>query len=165
MAHSLRFYDFIPLYFIISFPHFSCTKNTLSTQLSVPRASLHQYLFQNPAITGDGYHLPREEFAAVFQGRFCGSLEATAAWHLHTENSYALYIILTDDFRQLLTVISLIQLWTANHGYFPFHEILMDIGIGIGGTIRCNQQLGPVIKWCLSWEQLYLTWPLIKPGH
>ena len=81
--------------------------------------------------------------------RFRCSLQASAARNLHADDGYAFDIVVANDSRQLLTVVHRVQFGAADDRDLALHEILMHIGIGIGGAICRDQELCAIEERCL----------------
>lgn len=62
----------------------------------------------------DDCYPQRQIFSAGGQGVFHGPLNAAAAGDLHARHCNAAHMILPDNFRQLLGIISLVKLGTAD---------------------------------------------------
>jgi len=58
---------------------------------------------------------------------------------------YALDVVVPDTRDQLFAVVGRVQLGTAEDRVFAAHELLMQIGIGIGGTVGGNQEFRAVM--------------------
>ena len=78
-------------------------------------------------------------FPLVCSAFFCGHLQAAAAGNLHAEDGHALDVVAAQDLGQLFAVIHSVQLRAADEGYLAAHKLLMEIGVGIGCAVRCNQ--------------------------
>ena len=98
--------------------------------------SLIQYL----PIPGNCHDLPRDELTTVFESCFSRSLQTTAAWNLHADDSDALDIIVPDDLRKLFGVIDAVELRASDHSNLAFHEILVHVGIDVSGAVRRDEQ-------------------------
>ena len=96
--------------------------------------------FHQPAVHRDGVHLPRDEFSALPERRFCRVLQSPAAGHLHADDGDALDIVLPDDLRQLLGIVHAVQLRTAHQGDVPLDEPLVEGGVGVGGTVGGDEE-------------------------
>ena len=109
-----------------------------------------------------GDHLPRDEFAAVFEGCDSGMLNAAAARNLHPYNRDALYIIIPYYFGQLFAVITSVELWASNKCYAVFYKLAVKIAVCISGAVSLNKQMRSVKIRCSCRDKLYLNRPLIK---
>ena len=89
----------------------------------------------------NSHDLQRQLLAAATQRLFCCPLQATAAWNLHPHHSDAFNAIISDDSCQLLGIVSLVQLRTANQGDAAADKTLMKIAISISSTISGYQQI------------------------
>ena len=96
-------------------------------------------LIQNFSVNGDGDHLPGNELSAGLKRLFCRHLQAAAAGHLHAEDGHALDVVAAQDLSELFAVIHSVQLRAADKGHLAAHKLLMEIGVGIGRAVRCNQ--------------------------
>ena len=96
-------------------------------------------LIQNFTIDGDGDHLPRNELSAGLKRLFRRHLQAAAAGHLHAEDGHALDVVIANNLGQLFAVIHSIQLRAADESHLAAHKLLMEIGVGIGRAVRCDQ--------------------------
>ena len=78
---------------------------------------------QYPSVPGDGQHLPGYEPAAFPDGRLGRSLEAAAAGDLHADYRDALYIVVSDDLRELFGIIRWGPgfLYSYRHGSFRIY--------------------------------------------
>ena len=101
-------------------------------------------LFYDLSIKSDGYDIKRNVLSAVFDRGFHCVAQDAAAGHDHPGNSNGVDIVMQKDLRQLLRIIHLIQLGTADHSYFAPHEIMVEIPVGIGGTVGSDQQVRTV---------------------
>lgn len=119
---------------------------------------------EDAAIGGEGDYIPRDELAAVLQSSDGSMLQPAAAGHLHAQHGHALDIIAADDLGQLFAVIHSIQLRAADDGHMAPHELLVDIGVGIGGAVGGDQQLGTVKVGRVHRHQLDLARPLCQLG-
>ena len=57
------------------------------------RLPYHAWLVKDPTVDGDRDDLPRNELAALLQGRFGGVFQSAAAGDLHAHNGHALDIV------------------------------------------------------------------------
>ena len=131
-------------------------------KLSAPRSK--SLPLQNAAIGRDGDHLPRDELAAVLQGRDRRVLQTAAAGHFHAQDRDAPDVVVFEDLGQLLAVVHGIQLGTADEGDLAPHELLVEVCIGVGGAVGGDEQLGPVEVGCVHRHQLDLAGPLTQLG-
>ena len=67
-------------------------------------------------------------------------LQPTAAGHLHAQHRNAANIVAAKNFRQLISIVRIVQLGTANQGNPATHEIPMDRSISKGRAVGGNQQ-------------------------
>ena len=118
---------------------------------------------QHPPVTGDSHYLPRDKLAAVFECVFGSPLQTSAAGHLHANYGHALDVVACDYLGELFGVVYIVKLGAADKGYPAFHEILVHIGVCVGGAVGSDKQLCAVIKRCVCGQQLYLTRPLVQP--
>ena len=61
------------------------------------RLPYHARLVEDPTVDGDRDDLPRNELAALLQGRFGGVFQSAAAGDLHAHDGHALDIVMADD--------------------------------------------------------------------
>ena len=106
-----------------------------------PLENFSVYLIQNFSIDGDGHNLPRNELSTGLQCLFFGHLQTASAGHLHTEDSHTLNVVIAKDLGELFAVIHSVQLRAADQGHLALHKFLMEIGVGVGCAVRCNQKL------------------------
>lgn len=119
---------------------------------------------ENLSICGDGVHLPGEKFTAGLQGIYGCILDSAAAGDFHAHNGDAFNIVLADDLGKLFTVIHRVKFRTSDKGDLTFDKILVEVCIGIGCTVCCNEQVCSVEIWCVDRDELYLHRPLLKLG-
>ncbi len=72
---------------------------------------------------------------------------------------HALNIVLADDLCKLLAVVYRIQFWTSDQGNLSLNEILVEICIGVGSTICCNEKV------CSVKVSAFTGTSLICTGH
>ena len=82
----------------------------------------------------------------------------------HADDGDVLNIVLADDFGQLLGIVDVIELGTADEGDMAFDEIVVEAGIGIGCAVGGNQELSTVKVRCMGRNELELDRPLAKLG-
>ena len=99
---------------------------------------------EDPSICGDGVDLPGEKFAAGFHGIYGYILDSAAAGDFHAHDGDAFNIVLAGD--------------------LTFDKILVEVCIGVGCTVCCNEQVCSVKIWCVDRDELYLHRPLLKLG-
>ena len=119
---------------------------------------------QNSSIRGNGIHLPWKEFSACFHGIYGSLLDSAAAGDFHAHDGHALNIVLADDLCKLLAVVYRIQFWTSDQGNLSLNEILVEICIGVGSTICCNEKVCSVKVRRIYRYKLNLYRPLLKLG-
>ena len=117
-------------------------------------------LIQDPAVCGEGHHLPGDELAAVLQRRFGSMLQSAAAGHLHTHHGHAADVVFPEDLRQFFRVVHAIQLGAAYQRDMAFHKALVEGGIGVGGAVGGDQQLRAGEVWGVGRDQFDLHRPL-----
>ena len=117
-------------------------------------------LVQNPAVPGDRYDLPRDEFAAASERVLCRSLESAAAGNFHADDGHALDVIIPDDLCQFVRIVHCIQLRAADDRDFAAHKFLMHVGVSVSRTVGSDQQLCSVKEGSLRRNQLDLAGPL-----
>ena len=122
-------------------------------------------LFEDSSVPGDRHNLPRDEFAAVAECRFRSTLQPAAAWNFHPDDGHALNVIFPDDCSKLFGIIHRVQLRAADQGDLSLHEILMHVGISVGSTVCCNQQLCAFKERSLRRQELDLARPLVQALH
>ena len=125
----------------------------------------HSCLIQNISIPAQCHHLPGDELATLPQSRLRRPLDAAAAGDVHPDNGQFPDVVAAKDLRQLLRIVSLVQLGAADQGDAVAHEPLVEIQACIGGAVRRDQQLGAVEPGGLHRHQLDLHRPLSQMGH
>ena len=89
---------------------------------------------------------------------------SAAAGHLHPHDGHALDVVVPDDGRQLVGVVHVVELGAADDGDLAPHELLVHVGVGVGGAVRRNEQLCAVEEGSLGGHQLDLAGPLRQAG-
>ena len=69
-------------------------------------------------------------------------LYPAAAGNLHAHHGQRTDFIFPDDLLQLFGIVHHIQLGTADERHTSPDKILVEAAIGIGSTVRRNQQIG-----------------------
>ena len=90
------------------------------------------------SVGGQSNYMEREVLSAAAQCGACGVLYSAAARHFHTDDSQAFHGVLPQNFSQLFAVVCVIQLWAADQCDFTLHKCLMEIAVGISGTVGGN---------------------------
>ena len=108
--------------------------------------------------TCHGSSLP--QFCSAVNGVF----QSAAARHLHADNGYAFDVVLTEDFGQLLAVIHIIQLGTADECYLPPDKILMEVCVRVSGAVCRDQEFRAVEIRCICRNKFDLYRPLLELG-
>ena len=108
--------------------------------MQISKIDRNRSIVQQVALDGNGLHLPRQQLAAVLQRGANGVFQSAAARHLHADNGYAFDVVLTEDFGQLLAVIHIIQLGTADERYLPPDKILMEVCVRVSGAVCRDEQ-------------------------
>ena len=106
--------------------------------------------------------MPGNELAAGLQGALGCAFDATATRNLHANDGYALDIILCNDTGQLFGIVSLVQLGTADQRDAITDELVMEIAVGVGGTVSSDEQIGTVKIGSVNGHELDLAGPLGK---
>ena len=88
--------------------------------------------------------------------------QTAAAGDFHAGDSDASDLIFPKDCSELFCVINRIQLWTTYEGDVSLNKILMEIRIGVGGTVGGDQEVGLFIVRSLDRQKLDLYRPLAK---
>lgn len=108
----------------------------------------------------DGDHLPGKELAAGLEGVLDRLFQTAAAGDFHAHDAHALDVVVPDDGGELFRVVHVVQLGAADEGHVAAHELGMEVGIGVGGAVRCHQQVGAVVVGGLQGHELDLDRPL-----
>ena len=122
-------------------------------------------IVQNFSVYRNGHNLPGNTFSAVLQRGFRRHFQPAAARHLHAHNGDAVDVVAGDDAGQLIGVIALVQLGTADQRDLAAHKLLVQRRIGIRGAIRRDQQPRSVKIRCVFRHQLDLARPLPQLGR
>lgn len=104
--------------------------------------------------------MPGNELTTVLQRLLGGIFQPAAARYLHTNHGEAFDVILAEDVGELFGVVSGVQFWASDEGDAVFDEILVEVGIGISGTIGSDEQIGALKVWGIHRGQFDLHWPL-----
>ena len=89
------------------------------------------FLFDQTPVGRHGHDPPGQKLAAVADRLRDGALDPAAAGNLHPHDGHALDIILTDDGGQLVGVVTLVQLGTADEGHAVADELLVEVAVGV----------------------------------
>ena len=98
----------------------------------------------NPAVRGDGHHLPGDLFPAGQQGPLGGVLDAAAARNLHADDGQALNVVVCQDLGELLAVVPRVQLGAADEGYPAPDKVLVEIAVGMAVQSAAMSRWAPL---------------------
>ena len=118
------------------------------------------FLIFYSAVGGDCDNSPRNKFTAFLQGTFYRGLNTAATRHFHTRNGNALYVVVSDNGGQFLGIVGIVKFRASDKGDVIADEIIVEITVGIGGTIRRNQKICAVKIGRVYGHQFYLHGPL-----
>ena len=102
-----------------------------------------------------------DKFPAILQGPLRRHLQSAAAGNLHACDSNALDVIVSQDGSQFLGIVNAVKLGATHQRHLAAHELLVEIGVGVGRAVRCDQQLRPIEIRSIDGSQLNLDWPVL----
>ena len=120
-------------------------------------------LFDNSAVGGNSYYLPRNKFSAVHQSFFYCVFNAAAAWNFHAYHSYAFYVVTCNDGGEFFGIINRIKLWASDESDLISDKIVVEVSVGVCGAVCGNKKVCVVKIWCVCGHKFYLTRPLPQP--
>ena len=118
------------------------------------------YFLQNFSVSGNGNHLPWQEFPAGHQRPLYGIFDPSAAGDLHSYYRYASDLVVRDDRRELFRIISLVQFGTSDERDAVADKIIMKISVGICRAVCSDEQIRTFEIRCIHRRQLDLYGPL-----
>ena len=118
--------------------------------------------FHNVSVDGDGDDAPGDELAACLQRVCRRPFKSAAAGNFHPHDDKFLDVVLREDGRQLLGVVSLVQLGAADDRDASTHQVAVEVGVCVGRAVCGDEQFCAVEPRSLDGNELYLHGPLGK---
>lgn len=111
---------------------------TMCAVQCITQSSLLQY----STVRGNDFYLAWDIFSGCCDCISDSALDSAAAWDLHSCHEDASDVVLTQDSSQLFCIVDGVQFWTADESNMASYEIMMEISVGIGCAVRCDQKIG-----------------------
>ena len=110
------------------------------------------------------HDLPGNHLSAVLECRDRCIRQSTATGNFHANDQYAGDIVLAENLRQFLGIISFIELRTTDDRDTILHEGVMEFAMCVSSAIGGNQEVRAVQIGRANRKELYLDRPLEKLG-
>ena len=92
-------------------------------------------------------------------------LNATTTGNLHAGDGETLDVVVGKDGSKLFCVVHIVQLRAAHQGDSVADKLLVEVAIGKGTAVSCNQEVCSFKVGGIDWNQLDLHWPLTQLAY